>query len=182
MPTASPLPQAGPAPILDPMDASLPLDPVLFQARLSPHRSLGPRGLLILLCVAGGVSLLAGLRFAYLGAWPVSAIFLLDLGLLWGAFKLNNWAARRFEAVELRAGELLIRQVDPRGRERAIRFQPYWVRLDRPDPERVDSQLVLRSHGRAVAVGSFLPHAERLAFADALGDALRRFRSGLALN
>ncbi|WP_162914756.1 DUF2244 domain-containing protein [Desertibaculum subflavum] len=164
------------------MQASLPLDPVLFEACLKPHRSLGRRGLLILLSVAGGVSLFAGLRFAYLGAWPVLVVFLLDLGLLWGAFKLNNWAARRFEAVELREGELLIRQVDPRGRERAIRFQPYWVRLDKPDPEQVDSQLVLRSHGRAVAVGSFLPHAERLAFADALGDALRRIRSGLALN
>lgn len=176
MPMPLPLPQAGPAPILDPMDASLPLDPVLFQARLSPHRSLGPRGLLILLGVAGGISLFAGLRFAYLGAWPVSAIFLLDLGLIWGAFKLNNWAARRFEAVELRATELLIRQVDPRGRERAIRFQPYWVRVDKPDPERVDSQLVLRSHGRAVAVGSFLPHRERLAFANTLTEALRRLR------
>jgi uncharacterized membrane protein len=164
------------------MEAALPLDPVLFEARLRPHRSLGQRGLLILLGVVAVVSLLAGLRFVYLGAWPVSAIFLADLGLIWGAFKLNNWAARRFEAVELRASELLIRQVDPRGRERAIRFQPYWVRLDKPDPERVDSQLVLRSHGRAVAVGSFLPHQERLAFADALGDALRRIRSGLALN
>lgn len=164
------------------MEASLPLDPVLFEAKLRPHRSLGPRGLLVLLGVVGGVSLLAAMRFVYLGAWPVSAIFLVDLALLWGAFKLNNWAARRFEAVELRASELLIRQVDPRGRERAIRFQPYWVRVDRPDPERLDSQLVLRSHGRAVAIGSFLPHAERLAFADALSDALRRIRAGLALN
>ena len=164
------------------MEASLPLDPVLFEARLRPHRSLGQRGLLILLSIVAAVSMIAGLRFLYLGAWPVSAILLADLGLIWGAFKLNNWAARRFEAVELRANELLIRQVDPRGRERAIRFQPYWVRLDKPDPEQVDSQLVLRSHGRAVAVGSFLPHRERVAFADALGDALRRIRSGFALN
>ena len=156
------------------MHVSAPLDPVLFEARLRPHRSLGRRGLLILLTVVGGVSALAGFRFAYIGAWPISAIFLADLGLLWGAFKINNWAARRFEAVELRESELLIRQVDPRGRERAIRFQPYWVRLDRPDPDRVDSQLVLRSHGRAVAIGSFLPHQERLAFADTLAEALRR--------
>jgi uncharacterized membrane protein len=159
------------------MDALLPLDPVLFEARLRPHRSLAPRGLLILLGVAGAVSAFAAARFVYLGAWPISAIFLADLVLLWGAFKLNNWAARRFEAVELRASELLIRQVDPRGRERAIRFQPYWVRVDKPDPERTDSQLVLRSHGRAIAIGSFLPHAERLAFADTLGEALRRMRS-----
>jgi uncharacterized membrane protein len=158
------------------MEASLQLDPVLFEARLRPHRSLGQRGLLILLGGVAAVSLLAGLRFVYLGAWPVSAILIADLGLIWGAFKLNNWAARRFEAVELRASELLIRQVDPRGRERSIRFQPYWVRLDKPDPDQADSQLVLRSHGRAVAVGSFLPHQERLAFADALGDALRRYR------
>jgi uncharacterized membrane protein len=159
------------------MDALLPLDPLLFEARLRPHRSLAPRGLLILLGVVGAVSAFAALRFVYLGAWPISAIFLADLALLWGAFKLNNWAARRFEAVELRASELLIRQVDPRGRERAIRFQPYWVRVDKPDPERADSQLVLRSHGRAVAIGSFLPHAERLAFANTLTDALRGLRS-----
>jgi uncharacterized membrane protein len=157
------------------MEASL--GPVLFEARLRPHRSLAPGGLLILLGVVGVVSLLAALRFVYLGAWPVSAILLVDVGLLWGAFQLNNWAARRFEAVELREHELLLRQVDPRGRERAIRFQPYWVRLDKPDPERHDSQLVLRSHGRAVAVGSFLPHSERLAFADTLADALRGLRA-----
>ncbi len=158
------------------MEASLAPDRPLFEALLRPHRSLSPRGFLILMGVVGGISLLAGLRFLYLGAWPVSVVFVLDVALLWGAFKLNNWAARRFEAVELRADELLIRQVDQRGRERAVRFQPYWVRLERPDPERPESQLVLRSHGRAVVVGGFLPPEERLAFADRLADALRNLR------
>jgi uncharacterized membrane protein len=151
-------------------------DPSVFEACLRPHRSLGKRGFAILMGVVVAVSLLAGLRFWFIGAWPVSGFFVLDVALLWGAFKLNNYAARRFEAVELREDALVIRQVDARGRVRAVRFQPYWVRVERPDPELIGSQLVLSSHGRSLAVGSFLPMEERLAFADALGDALRRLR------
>ncbi len=151
-------------------------DPSVFEACLRPHRSLGRRGFVILMGAVAAVSLLASMRFWIIGAWPVSAFFVLDVALLWGAFKLNNHAARRFEAVELREDELVVRQVDPRGRERATRFQPYWVRVERPDPELLHSQLVLRSHGRSLAVGSFLPMEERIAFADALGEALRRFR------
>jgi len=151
-------------------------DPSVFEACLRPHRSLGRRGFFILMAVVVGVSLLASLRFWFVGAWPVSGFILLDAALLWGAFKLNNHAARRFEAVELRESELLVRQVDARGRVRAVRFQPYWVRVERPDPELAGSQLVLRSHGRVLAVGSFLPMEERLAFADALGEALGRMR------
>lgn len=151
-------------------------DPSVFEACLRPHRSLGRRGFAILMSVVVGVSLLGALRFWFIGAWPVSGFFVLDIALLWGAFKLNNHAARRFEAVELRESELVVRQVDARGKVRTVRFQPYWVRVERPDPELLDSQLVLRSHGRALAVGSFLPMEERLAFADALGEALRRLR------
>jgi uncharacterized membrane protein len=52
------------------------------------------------------------------------------------------------------------------------------VSLDRPGEE--DRTLSLASHGRRLVIGAFLTPKERTEVADALGDALRRWRNALA--
>ena len=45
------------------------------------------------------------------------------------------------------------------------------------DPPQHDSRLTLSSHGRTVAIGTFLSPEERLEVAHALGRAIERWRS-----
>src|SRR5690606_40871520 len=52
--------------------------PLYFNAVLHPHRSLGPRGFLILMLAVGLVSFSAGVAFAVKGAWPIVGFFGLD--------------------------------------------------------------------------------------------------------
>ena len=58
--------------------AHFPLDPKIFSALLTPHRSLGPTGFLILMACLGGLSFVSGIIFVSLGAWPVFGFFGLD--------------------------------------------------------------------------------------------------------
>jgi uncharacterized membrane protein len=50
------------------------------------------------------------------------------------------------------------------------------VRVHLEEPEEHWSRLTLRSHGRAVQVGSFLAPEDRQSLAEALKDALRKNR------
>ncbi len=58
-----------------------------FRAVLTPHRSLGPKGFLILMTALSVVSFIAGMAFYLSGAWPVLGFFGLDVVLVYVAFK-----------------------------------------------------------------------------------------------
>jgi uncharacterized membrane protein len=151
---------------------------VLFDAVLRPHRSLGPRGFLLLMAAFGALSFVAGIAFVSAGAWPVVGFFGLDILLVYVAFKASYRSGRMTETVRLTERALEVREVDPGGRERSWRFQPYWLRVEMDDPPEHDSQLTLRSHGRGLVIGAFLAPEERLDLANALRDALSQLRRG----
>ena len=46
-------------------------EPGGFHAVLTPYRSLGPRGFLILMLALGAMSFATGIVFVIAGAWPV---------------------------------------------------------------------------------------------------------------
>ena len=148
-----------------------------FRAVLTPHRSLSPRGFLILMCFIGGVSFVAGMSFLAMGAWPVMGFFGLDALAIYVAFKLNYRSGRRLEAVEITPADLKLVRVHPNGRREEITLNPYWARThlaERPDGA---NRLYLRSHGRHYAVGSFLTDDERRDLAGALDRALADIRA-----
>jgi uncharacterized membrane protein len=148
-----------------------------FRAVLVPHRSLSPRGFLILMSFVGIVSFVAGMAFLAIGAWPVMGFFGLDALLIYGAFKLNYRAGRRMEAIEINPADLTITRTDPSGRREEIALNPYWARThlaERPDGA---NRLYLRSHGRHYRVGSFLTDDERRDLAGALERALADVRA-----
>ena len=66
---------------------------------LHPHRSLSPRGFLILMSAIGLVSFVMGMVFLLIGAWPVMGFFGLDVALIYFAFKLNYRSGRLYETV-----------------------------------------------------------------------------------
>ena len=65
------------------------LEPTIFAAVLTPHRSLGNIGFLVLMIVFGGVSFVSGIAFLMMGAWPIFGFFGLDVLLLYWAFRIN---------------------------------------------------------------------------------------------
>lgn len=154
---------------------------VLFDAVLTPHRSLSPRGFLALMLAIGGVSFAAGMVFFLVGAWPVVGFLGVDVLLIYLAFKLSYRSARGYESLHLTREGLTVRSVDPRGRERCWRFQPAWLQVEMDDPPRHESRLELRSHGRTLAIGGFLTPGERLDLARALREALERARGAPGL-
>ena len=57
---------------------------------------------------------------------------------------------------------------------------PTWLQVDIADPPEPDSALLLRSHGKSLAIGAFLSPEERLDLAKALRAELTRLQEGRA--
>lgn len=151
---------------------------VFFDAVFYPHRSLSPFGFRLLMGFMGAGLMGVGMLFWTIGAWPVAGFCGLDLLLLYGAFHLNYHAARAGERVRLSDEGLEVRRLRPDGTVAQVwRVQPNWLRIDIDNPPEHGSQLTLSSHGRRMVVGSFLTPEERLEVAQALTDALNRWRT-----
>jgi len=153
---------------------------VFYDAVLKPHRSLPPRGFAVLMLLLAGVSFVVSLVFVLNGAWPVTPFFGVDVALIYLAFRLSYRQARQTEALKLTEEALTIERVSIYGERRRWRFQPFWLRLRFEEKDEHTNRLVLTSHGSSLAVGTFLGPAERRSVADALKDALRRWRQHLA--
>jgi uncharacterized membrane protein len=149
--------------------------PSVFDATLKPHRSLEPRGFLLLMAVVAGISFVSGMAFVLHGAWPVMGFFGLDAVAVYIAFRINYRAADASERVVLSETELL---VERHRRGRLIgrwTFQPYWLRIELGDEPRTG--VILQSHGRSIAVGTFLSPDEQAGFAQALKHSLAELRT-----
>ena len=151
--------------------------PVLFDAVLTPHRSLSPRGFAILMTAAALIGFGFGAGFILLGAWPIFGFCGAEWLLFYYCFRLNYRAARRQERLRLTAEALTVERQDPHGRVQSWTFQPYWLRIEMDDPPDHGSQLALTSHGRRLTIGSFLSPRERADLAQALRAALAAARS-----
>jgi uncharacterized membrane protein len=156
-----------------------PIDPKIFSAIITPHRSLGPTGFLIFMACLGALSFISGIIFVSLGAWPVFGFLGLDVLLVYLAFRANYRTARAYEEVTVTASELTVRKVNHRGGVRQWTLNPLWVRLERIVHEEFGiERLFLVSHGRRVAIAGFLSPAEKASFARALIRALGEARRG----
>ena len=154
-------------------------DAPLFDAVLVPHRSLGPLGFLVLMIVVSAVSFLAGLFFLLEGAWPVFGFFGLDVLLIYAAFRSSYRSAHLYETIRLTRNELSVERRSPGGHVHRWTFQPYWLRVQLEERPLSNGALTLSSHGRAIAVGSFLSPGERSDLAKALRSALAAAREPL---
>jgi uncharacterized membrane protein len=156
------------------------LDPTIFSAVLTPHRSLGNIGFLVLMMVFGGVSFITGVAFLLMGAWPVFGFFGLDVLLLYFAFRLNYRHAAAYEQVTMTPVALTVRKVSHRGKVREWVLNPLWVRLEKIVHEEFGiERLLLVSRGRQLAVANFLGPDEKASFAAALGNALAQAKRGV---
>jgi len=154
-------------------------EPTIFCATLTPHRSLGNVGFLVLMLVIGGVSFAAGMAFLMLGAWPVFGFFGLDVLLIYWAFRVNYRDAKAYEQVLVTASALTVRKVSHRGQVAEWTLNPLWTRLDKQTHQEYGiEKLFLVSHGRKLAIANFLGPDEKETFAAALAAALGEAKRG----
>ena len=159
--------------------AAAPAEPRIFSAVITPHRSLSPRGFLILMLCLGAVSFVSGVVFVSMGAWPVCGFFGLDVLLVYVAFRANFRAARAYEEVTITASELTVRKVSQRGGVREWTLNPLWVRLERIVHEEFGiERLFLVSQGRRLSIAGCLGAHEKKSLAKALSAALGEAKRG----
>lgn len=154
-------------------------EPVFFDARLSPHRSLPPKGFFWVMAVLAGISFCAGISFVLMGAWPVTGFFGLDVALVYLAFRLSYRSARQIETVRLTEAALDVERVSIRGEKRRWRFEPYWLKLVFEEWDEGQNRLLLVSHGKSLSLGAFLSAPERSGLARSLNAALATWRQSL---
>jgi uncharacterized membrane protein len=147
-------------------------EPVLLDETLRPSPPLSARTLATIVAVVAGINLVFMLYFIFQGAWPVAPFMGLDVALLAWAFRESRIAARAHERITLRASELRVEQYPAKGAPKQAAFNPYWVRVDLVPWTEYSNRLYLRSHGRELQVGSFLPLGAREGFAQTLKSAL----------
>lgn len=149
----------------------------LFNAVLTPHRSLAPRGFLLVMGLLAALSFTAGLAFFLMGAWPVVGFMGLDVALVYIAFRLNYRHARQWERIVIRPGEASLERVDIYGRARRWSLPTAWLRVELEEPVEPSSRLALCSHGKRLTLGGFLPPQERADLAAALRQAVSAAKS-----
>lgn len=142
-----------------------------FEAIIHPHRSLGRMGFGILLGVIIIANLVVATTALIHGAWPVAGFMGLDVVAVYAAFRISYDQARAFERVTINGDALVVERVDRKGKRREWSFPSYWVSVWF-DGDEENGTVILRSHGRALEIGSYLAPFERKEFAEVLRRAL----------
>jgi uncharacterized membrane protein len=149
---------------------------LLFEAVIVPHRSLTRRGLAILIGAIIGMVGLTALRFWLIGAWPVAAFSVLEVGLAIWLIWLNARSARASELVLLSEDDIRIIRTDPRGRRQERRFSTAWLNVVVEEiPGRVP-RVILAARNIREEIGTVLGEAPKRDLAAALSAALYRAR------
>lgn len=156
------------------------LEPTIFSAVITPHRSLSARGFFLLMGAYGLLSFVAGLACMLAGAWPVIGFLGLDVLVLYWAFKVNYRRAAAYEEVKVTPATLTVRKISHLGTVREWALNPLWVRLERVVHEEFGiERLFLVSRGKHLTIASFLGPDEKASFAKALGSAIAEAKRGV---
>ena len=75
-------------------DVATGMERPIFNARLTPHRSMGPQGFRMLMAATFLATAALSLPFYLMGAWPIVGFLGLDVLGLYVAFKMNFRAAQ----------------------------------------------------------------------------------------
>jgi len=152
-------------------------NPKTWAVTLTPHRSLGRRGFLIIMAAIAAVNFAIGLSFYLLGAWPVAGFAGFDVALIWWAFRANFAGARRAERIEITPHELILERIAHGRRAQVHRFVRRWLRveLDMDRNRDLIGGLYLRSRDSRTEIGKFLAPQERQELAATLRSALASY-------
>ena len=150
--------------------------PTQFEAVITPHRSLGPRGLRWVCGFLGTLSLLVSTGLWFAGAWPVIGFTGLEVVL--AMILLLRHAMVKGDSEILLLSDDGIRIVKTRRGKRTEMAVPVgWLRASLEERAGRTPALVLRSRRFAVEVATNLGEEEKRDLARSLHRALHRQRS-----
>ena len=129
---------------------------------LRPNRSLTWHQTQKFFALISGATLTVACGFTFLGFWPILPFAGLELAVLWVAFCLCASSGQAVEVISIADASVAVKK----GKEK---METVWeapkpwaqVRLQRARVAWYPSRLILRSHGREVALGEFLVEEER---------------------
>ena len=156
-------------------------EPGTFHAVLTPYRSLGPSGFLILMIALGAMGFVTGVAFLVAGAWPVLGFFGVDVLLVYIAFKLNYRSGRLYETLDVTPAKFSWTRVHPSGRQEQFDCNPYWAQVNFREWPDGRTALSVASQGKELAFAHFLTDDERRDLASALRKALLAARGGVRI-
>jgi uncharacterized membrane protein len=145
-----------------------------WRIEIRPNRSLSGRQLQLAFAVIALICLGIASAFAALGLWPVLPFAGAEIVVVGVGFYLSARSGRESEIVSV-ADDLVAVERNRRRLHERLEMQRAWaqIRLLRPRIRWYPSQLVIRSHGKAVELGGFLNEQERRQLAGELQRAIR---------
>ena len=153
-----------------------PADAPVFEALIAPYRSLGRRGVSIVVAVFALISVLLSMRFWIWGAWPVVIFSLLEIPLVALLLVLNLRRARATELIMLDRSHLTVIRTDMGGQRRQVTLPAAWLQIEFQEGRGIP-RILARSHGRGCELGAFLHEQEKLALYGQLKGAIEQVRN-----
>lgn len=154
-------------------------DRPIFQALLTPYRSLGRRGFTVMMSFFCLVSLVTGALFLMNGAWPVVGFFGLDVLIVWWAFSASYRSAKAREEVLVTRTDCAILKTSPKGDVQEAHHNPFFARFSVNRHEEIGiTRMSVDSKNVSTEIGSFLNPDDKHSFAEAFQEALIRAKRG----
>ena len=149
-----------------------------WRIEIRPNRSLSGRQLQLTFAVIALICLGIASAFAALGLWPVLPFAGAEIVVVGVGFYLSARSGQESEIVSV-ADDLVAVERHRRRLHERLEMQRAWaqIRLLRPKIRWYPSQLVIRSHGKAVELGGFLNEEERHQLAGKLQRAIREYET-----
>ena len=152
-------------------------DQVVFEAEVTPHRSLSARGLRRVVGAMCFVSLCTTSMFWYLGAWPIAGFNGGEILLAIVLLRTHALSRKQRELLLLSGRSLRVLRTDARGRASEHSLSPGWLNVTLQErPGRVPG-LILSARGQRLEVASALGEPEKRDLAAALMDAIHRLKN-----
>ena len=152
-------------------------DQVVFEAEVTPHRSLSARGLRLVIGSVCLVSLCTTSMFWYLGAWPIAGFNGGEILLAMVLLRTHARSRKQRELLLLSGQSLRVLRTDAKGRASEHNLAPFWLNVTLQErPGRVPG-LFLSARGQRLEVASALGEPEKRDLAAALMDAIHRLKN-----
>ena len=148
----------------------------VFEAIITPHRSLSRRGLTRIIAFTCTVSLGVTTLFWWLGAWPIAGFNGAEVLLAVILLRVHALSARASEFLSLSEAELRVVRTDSRGRKSEHKLPSGWINIFLEDRKGRVPGLYLTAHGQRIEVAAALGEPEKRDLAEALKAALHQWR------
>ncbi|RRN62575.1 DUF2244 domain-containing protein [Caulobacter sp. 602-1] len=151
--------------------------PIYMDRVIAPHRSLTPRGAVVLLAVVMAFNVMVAIFLLVVGAPPVLPFLGLDVLALWLALRASDRAARRVERVQVTAEAVTVSREDEKGARTVWTSPTAFTRVGVDHLGEHEARVRLMIYRKRLTLARSLSPDERVSFAQALQDAIRAARA-----